>query len=68
MYAFPIPYMRKDPHADLELGFIKEYILNQGFTIQDFRNLPEPQVHLLIGKARRYAALRLADMETKDKS
>jgi hypothetical protein len=66
VYAFPVPHMRKIPHSDLELKFIKEYIKRNGFSYQDLQKLPDDEAHLLIGKACLYATLRLTEIASKE--
>jgi hypothetical protein len=60
-------YLKECPESSLERKLIAEYLLSKGYKMSDVRNLPEPEMIRLMKEACRYAALRLAEIESKSK-
>ena len=57
----------KGAQAVLENHLIKEYLHVKGYRVEDLRNLPKGVAEQLMGKACRYASLKLAEIEAKAK-
>jgi hypothetical protein len=55
------------PESALERNLIREYLHGQGYSLEDLRRLPAEEVKVLMKKACRYAALKLAEVESKAK-
>lgn len=53
--------------AVLENRLIREYLHDKGYRVEDLRNLPKDAAEQLMGKACRYASLKLAEIEAKAK-
>jgi len=59
--------MSECPESSLERKLIAEYLLGKGYRMSDVRKLPEPEMIRLMKEACRYAALRLAEIESRSK-
>lgn len=57
----------KGPQSALERRFIKEYLHNKGYQLEDLKNLPSKESKQLMTDACRYASLKLAEVESKAK-
>jgi len=51
----------------LEKEFIREYILDKGFLLEDLETMSEEQAKYLMVGACRFASLKLAEMEARAK-
>jgi len=56
---------RQDPIAQLETAFIREFLEQLGHTAESLLTLPEPERHLLLEQASRWASSRLAEVESR---
>lgn len=65
--SFPSPktHISGSPHSDLEQQLIREYLRDKGFSRQDLHKLPKDDANALLGQARRYATLKLAEIEAR---
>ncbi|MFC1922933.1 hypothetical protein ACFLY4_06550 [Chloroflexota bacterium] len=57
----------KGPQSALERRFIKEYLQDKGFQLEDLKRLPLNESKQLMTEACRYASLKLAEVESKAK-
>jgi hypothetical protein len=57
----------KGSQSAFERRLIREYLHNKGYRIEDLRNMPTDKAKRLMGKACRYASLKLAEIEAKAK-
>ena len=55
------------PMSTLERRYITQYLLDKGYTIAEWKRLPTKQAHELMCEACRYAALKLAEVESRAK-
>ena len=55
------------PQAILERMLIAEYLLTKGYLISDLKDLPPQVAKSLMTEACRFAVLRLAEIEARDK-
>jgi hypothetical protein len=53
------------PQSALERKLIAEYLLSQGYHLPDLKGLPEQTAKSLMKKACLYAALKLAEIESR---
>jgi hypothetical protein len=53
------------PQSGLERKLIAEYLLSEGYLMSDLRDLPEQKAQSLMKKACIYAALKLAEIESR---
>jgi len=53
------------PQSALERRFIKEYLHEKGYQLEDLKKLPSEQSKQLLIKACRYASLKLAEVESR---
>ena len=53
------------PHSILERTLIAEYLLGKGYLMSDLKGLPKHVTRSLMSEASRFAALRLAEIESK---
>lgn len=53
------------PMSTLERRYIKQYLLEKGYTIEEWKRLPTKEAHELMSEACRYAALKLAEVESR---
>lgn len=54
-----------DPHAQLEMLYIAEYLKSKGYSLGDLKNLPPELMHQLMKEASQYASLKLTDVEMR---
>ena len=55
------------PQAILERTLIAEYLFSKGYLISDLKDLPPQEAKSLMTEACRFAVLRLAEIEARDK-
>lgn len=55
----------ESPQSTLEMHLIEEYLASRGFNRESWQNLPEAEKKSLIEEARRYASLKLAEVESR---
>ena len=55
------------PMSALERKFIKKYLHDKGYRLEDLQGLPIEEAKRLMTKACRYASLKLAEIESKAK-
>lgn len=53
------------PQSALERRFIKEYLHEKGYLLEDLKRLPLEESKLLMTEACRYASLKLAEVESR---
>jgi|OpeIllAssembly_1097287.scaffolds.fasta_scaffold10422_3 hypothetical protein len=56
-----------DPEAKLAMVYIDEYLRGKGQTLESICNLPKDQAKQLMIEASTYAAIKLADVDTKSR-
>ena len=61
----PSEYLAKGPQSALEKKFIKEYLRDKGYRLEDLRGLPEARAKRLMKGACQYASLKLAEVEAR---
>jgi hypothetical protein len=54
-----------DPHAQLEMLFIAEYLKSKGYLLDDLQRLPEQLSHQLMAEASAYASAKLTNLELR---
>lgn len=54
-----------DPHAQLEMFYIAEYLQSKGYTFADLKSLPDEQVAQLMKEASLYASVKLTNVEMR---
>ena len=59
--------LAEGPQSSLERRLIAEYLLSKGYHMPDLRDLPEQTAKSLMKKACLYAALKLAEIESRAK-
>jgi hypothetical protein len=59
--------LMEGPQSGLERKLIAEYLLSKGYLMSDLRDLPEQKAQNLMKKACLYAALKLAEIESRAK-
>lgn len=57
--------LSEGPQSALEHSLIEEYLLSKGYRMADLRSLPEDQAKALMKEACLFAALKLAEVESK---
>jgi len=55
----------KGPQSALERRFIKEYLYEKGYQLEDLKRLPLEESKQLMTEACRYASLKLAEVESR---
>jgi len=60
-------YGYESHQSKLERVYIKEYLLQKGFSWEDVQNLPKDEAKRLMDAAIRYASLKLAEHEARAK-
>jgi hypothetical protein len=55
------------PESALERELIREYLREKGYSMEDLHKLPEEDAKSLMREACLYAALKLAEVESKAK-
>jgi len=54
-----------DPHVQLEMFYIAEYLQSKGHSLADLQHLPAETVHQLMKEASQYASVKLTNMEMR---
>jgi hypothetical protein len=65
---FPDDFERsaeEGPESALERKLIREFLREKGYSMQDLRKLPREEAKRLMREACQYAALKLAEVESK---
>ena len=57
--------MTKGPQSVLERRFIKEYLHDKGYRLEELKKLPEEEAKQLMSEACKYASLKLAEVESR---
>lgn len=52
-----------DPHAEVEMMHITQYLKSKGCSLEQLATLPEAEAKVLMEAASQYASLRLAELE-----
>jgi hypothetical protein len=52
-----------DPHAEVEMLHITDYLKSKGYSLEKLAELPEEEIKVLLEGASQYASLRLAELE-----
>ena len=52
-------------HSGLERAFIREYLLDKGFYLEDLETMSKAEAKNLMAGASRFASLKLAEMESR---
>ena len=60
-------FLPKGPQSALERRFIKEYLREKGYQLEDLKRLPLKESKQLMTEACSYASLKLAEVESKAK-
>ena len=55
----------EDPQMALARFYVEQYLRSKSFTTKSLHDLPEEQVKRLMVEASTYAALKLAEVETR---
>jgi hypothetical protein len=55
----------EDPQAQLARLYVEQYLRSKSFTTKTLRDLPEEQTRRLMVESSTYAALKLAEVETR---
>jgi hypothetical protein len=55
------------PESALEREFIAKYLFSKGYKMSDLKSLSEQEMRTLMNEACQYAALRLAEIESRSK-
>ncbi len=55
----------EDPQMALARFYVEQYLRSKSFTTKNLHDLPEDQVRRLMVEASTYAALKLAEVETR---
>lgn len=58
-------YDIEGPQSALERNLIEEYLLEKGYRLSDLKNMPTREASDLMKEACLYAALRLAEIESR---
>lgn len=58
-------YITKGPQSVLERRFIKEYLHDKGYRLEELKKLPEEEAKQLMSEACKYASLKLAEVESR---
>jgi hypothetical protein len=53
------------PQSILERRLIREYLHNEGYSLEDLRKLPKEEARHLMEDACKYASLKLAEVESR---
>ena len=53
------------PQNALERKYMREYLLEKGYQMEDLAQLPQEKAQQLMREACQYAALKLAEVEAK---
>jgi hypothetical protein len=55
----------RSAYATLERAYIAEYLRGLGYTPERLRELPVAQARTIMGKASRYASMKLSEVESR---
>jgi len=55
------------PQSALERRFIREYLLDKGYRLEELKKLPEEEAKQLMSEACKYVSLKLAEIESRAK-
>lgn len=64
---YPEDLLPKGPQSALEKRFIKGYLQNKGYQLEDLKEIPPGDSKQLMTEACKYASLKLAEVESKAK-
>jgi hypothetical protein len=54
-----------EPRAAMEKALIEEYLLEQGYSLEKLKELPEQVAKQLMKEASKYASLKLEEIEAR---
>lgn len=54
-----------DPHVQLEMFYIAEYLQSKGYMMRDLQHLPAETAHQLMVEASQYASVKLTNVEMR---
>jgi len=54
-----------DPHAQLEMLYIGEYLKSKGYMLNELELLSEEMAHRLMKEASQYASAKLTNLEMR---
>ncbi len=57
--------LSEGPQSALERRFIREYLLDKGYRMEDLPKLPAEEAKKLMREACQYASLKLAEVESR---
>ena len=60
-----IGYVETGSQSGLERAFIREYLLDKGFYLEDLETMSKAEAKNLMAGASRFACLKLAEMESR---
>ena len=60
-----IGYVEIGSQSGLERAFIREYLLDKGFYLEDLETMSKAEAKNLMAGASRFASLKLAEMESR---
>jgi len=60
-----IGYVETGSQSGLERAFIREYLLDKGFFLEDLKTMSKAEAKNLMAGASRFASLKLAEMESR---
>jgi len=60
-----LKFRMEDPEAKLATVYIEEYLQQRGHTLESLCTLPKEQAKQLMIEASTYAAVKLAEVDTK---
>lgn len=60
-----LKFRMEDPEAKLATAYIEEYLHSHGQTMESICTLPKEQAKRLMIEASTYAAMKLAEVDTK---
>lgn len=63
MFTTPTKKAVKAPQSPLERQYIKDYLAEKGYCLEDMRTLPVDLAKKLMTEACTYASLKLAEIE-----
>lgn len=52
-----------DPHTEVEMMYITDYLKSKGYTLEKLTELPEATAKALMEEASQFASLHLAEVE-----
>lgn len=54
-----------DPHVQLEMVYVAEYLKSKGVALADLQHLPDARVSELMKEASQYASVKLTNLELR---